>query len=210
MTQITLPELSSPSPCAEASRLQANISDFLQNGAVSAQQASSTERTALLASARALVAGLETPQETNVRISWWDPTTAAALRLLLEYKVFPHMVGIDSDDSPKTTAVDLAAKCGDKHGLIRRLLKRVANSSYVKEVGPDEYVPTPLTWHFAQDTNAGYFKSRSVELPCASVPCSMMRQLTTIGTATTRSILQAAILRSAYSRMNISLAVTHT
>lgn len=153
-------ELGSQGSCKEVSRLVTSISSFLKNDDIPAQQVSPEERTALLASARNLVAALESPQETNVRMSWGEPTTAAALRLLLEYNVFTHMVGTDINDSPKTTATSLSTKCGDRFGLIRRLLKRVANSAFVKEVGPDEYVPTPLTWHFAQEANAGYFKSK--------------------------------------------------
>lgn len=132
-----------------------SISDFLKEGDLQEQQTSEQERVLLLALAQRLVATLESPQEANVRITWREPTTAAALRLLLEYNVFSHIVGKNENESPKTKATDLAIKCGDKHGLIPRLLKHVATSSFVREVGPDEYVPTALTWHFSKDINAG-------------------------------------------------------
>lgn len=115
------------------------------------------QRGALLISARKLVAALETPTLVNSRISAELPTMNAAIRMLLDMKLFPALVGDNVEDNSPKKADDLAVSCGADPELVRRLLKRVANESIVEEVGVDEYVPTAITRHFAEDINAGFF-----------------------------------------------------
>lgn len=117
------------------------------------------QRQALLEASRSLVAALESPAQVNARMSWEEPATASALRLLIDIKVLEHML---LDDKPKK-ASRLAEACGADPVLVARLLKRVAASSpraLVEEVGPDEYKPTALTRHFADEVNAGCFTNR--------------------------------------------------
>lgn len=124
------------------------------------------QRSALLISARKLVAALETPELVNSRISMELPTLNAAMRILLDLKIFQAMVGKDNtSDTTSKQADDLARSCGAEPELVKRLLKRVANDYIVEEVGVDEYALTAMTRHFAEDVNAGFFIDKYVFSP---------------------------------------------
>lgn len=133
------------------------VQQDIQNLSSTGDRNYQAQRQALLNSARQLVAALETPEYVVARIGWEEPTSSAALRILIDLNIFKHITRGASMASKQ--ASELAKLSGADPILVQRLLKRVASASppLVEETGPDEYAPNRLTRAFADDINTGAF-----------------------------------------------------
>ncbi|KAL1847551.1 hypothetical protein Daus18300_013920 [Diaporthe australafricana] len=138
-----------------SSEIQA-IQQDIQNLSSTGDGYDQAQRQALLNSARQLVAALETPEYVVARIGWEEPTSSAALRILIDLNIFKHLT---SGEATPKQASELARLSGADPILVQRLLKRAASSSplLVEETGPDEYGPNRWTRAFADDVNTGAF-----------------------------------------------------
>ncbi|KAJ2996759.1 hypothetical protein NUW58_g870 [Xylaria curta] len=96
----------------------------------------------LLKIARALVAALETPKESVMRMTWHSPTVFAAMRLCMDLDLYSKIC--DDDGSPKS-AQFLAETTGADPRLVERLLKHLATANIVSETAADVYGANSIT-----------------------------------------------------------------
>ncbi|KAH8881754.1 O-methyltransferase [Thozetella sp. PMI_491] len=117
------------------------------------KQDDALSQNALREAAQNLANALESPIERVGKLSWYEPTMAFAIRVLIDMKLFQK---IAADGSPKL-ANDLAISVGAEPKLVERLLKHISTAHYVDEVGPDTYTPNEMTRTLARADAQGAF-----------------------------------------------------
>ena len=114
-----------------------------------------------IASARALVARLETPMETMVHLSHEIPALYSALKVAMDQDVFEEL---DRDNGSPKTPQQLARNADPN--LLNRFLRHLAAMDIIGQAGPGLYSPTPKSSALRNPTiNAAvtYFKDVTVE-----------------------------------------------
>ncbi|KAI1325670.1 O-methyltransferase [Xylariaceae sp. FL0255] len=96
----------------------------------------------LLNAAQALVHALESPADRICRMLYAEPFVFSITRTFIDLDLFNKL--LEENGTPKTTAW-LAEACGAEKSLLERLLKHLATSSLIDEVGVDTFGPTPAT-----------------------------------------------------------------
>ncbi|EPS37811.1 hypothetical protein H072_8449 [Dactylellina haptotyla CBS 200.50] len=99
-------------------------------------------RKALLASAQALVATLESPAERIAKIAWHEPLVSATVRVCVDLKLFEKL---QEDGGSAKNAEQLAKMTGSDPRLLERFLKQLAAADIVKETNADEYAPNAIS-----------------------------------------------------------------
>ncbi|KAI9163892.1 O-methyltransferase mpaG [Paramyrothecium foliicola] len=130
----------SVSAVAAGPRDLASIPELLRalNAGVEALQANGSEelRQDLSTKARDIMLALETPRETSMRHIWGNPQRV----------------------------VDLAAELRADAGLLGRLLRHLGAMGYIKETGPNEYLPT----NFSKALSVDMIGDAYIALPSAT------------------------------------------
>ncbi|MCJ1385013.1 hypothetical protein MMC17_008131 [Xylographa soralifera] len=99
-------------------------------------------RVALIATARDLIAALETPLESIIWMAWAEPTRFVATRIAIDLSLFEHL---SEDKGSSKTKEQLTSKTGADANLIGRILKHLASMRVIEEVAANTYKATPLS-----------------------------------------------------------------
>ncbi|MCJ1475832.1 hypothetical protein MMC13_004496 [Lambiella insularis] len=117
------------------------LEDIASNGKALLEE-DQTARTRLLSAARALVAELETPRETIIRMCWAETNLFTSAMIARDVKLFAKL---DEYNGGAKTVNRLAQMTGTEPALLSRLLKHMAAMNTIREEGPDLYSSTKLS-----------------------------------------------------------------
>ena len=95
-------------------------------------------RTSIIDQARSLIAELETPNDAVTWLAFGEPTRRAAIFIAIQLKIFPLL-------SVPKSALEIAASCGASLPLVKRLLRHLAATSVIAEIGYQTYSSTSLS-----------------------------------------------------------------
>ncbi|KAL9604218.1 MAG: hypothetical protein Q9219_000616 [cf. Caloplaca sp. 3 TL-2023] len=107
-----------------------------------------TVRSELISQTRALLNALERPNETLTWLAWAEPTRRAAIEVALQLGLFRIL------SSPKS-AGEVASECKAASPVfVQRVLRHLAATAIITELGPSTYAPTPVSRALANPVSA--------------------------------------------------------
>ena len=129
-----------------------NISRLVQslsNNAGDLRTGDAKARDAMITDAFRLIAALETPHETFLRISWQYSSHPAILRLASDMKLFENLASDDGSPKSSKQLADALSPPADPR-LVLKVLKILASFYVVQEVDTDVFAPTPFSTSMSQ------------------------------------------------------------
>ncbi|KAL8846532.1 MAG: hypothetical protein Q9221_008384 [Calogaya cf. arnoldii] len=111
-------------------------------------------RSTLISQARSLIAALERPNETLTWLAWAEPTRRAVIQISLDLDLFRIL------SSPKTSN-EIALATHASPILVQRMLRHLAATAVITELGPSTYAPTPISRALADPRYANALKYSS-------------------------------------------------